>query len=220
MASAWPAPLQRQVQVLLDTFLLDPPALIGTASVGDLRRAHLMRPARIEPLSGYTENRAFVIVMTANNEPQLWVDPDDDSYRDMYRFFARSRLKVGAALDGDTYNFDHMFPRTAGALDGLSHVRMIAIAPKPNQSAGRTLEKRMAQRARTAAGGKVLRSATWMTIGKAAGFEGWDRLPDNDVAANLPVVAALFAHLASLGILPPAGAVERGLTAATLGRIR
>ncbi|MDB5381069.1 MAG: hypothetical protein JWO26_701, partial [Rhodospirillales bacterium] len=33
MATTWPAPLQHQVQVLLDNFLTDPPALIGTASI-------------------------------------------------------------------------------------------------------------------------------------------------------------------------------------------
>ncbi|MDB5381195.1 MAG: hypothetical protein JWO26_827 [Rhodospirillales bacterium] len=220
MATTWPAPLQHQVQVLLDNFLTDPPALIGTASIEDLRRASLMRTARIEPLSGYTESRAFVLVTVATNEQQLWVDPDDNSYRDMYRLFARTRLNVTAALDGDTYNFDHMFPRTAGALDGLSHVRMIAIAPRPNQSAGRTLEKRMAQRARNVAGGKVLRSATWMTIGKAAGFEGWESLPGENATANQAMVTALFAHLASIGITPPAGALEHGMTAGTLGKIR
>lgn len=218
MASGWPHALQHQVQVLLDTFLTDPPALIGTASIDDLRRAHLMRPAMIETLGALAMPRALVLVV--GNEPQLWVDPCDNTYRDIYRRFAVERLGVTEALDGDSFNFDHMFPRTAGALDGLSHVRMIAIAPRPNQSAGRTLEKRMAQRARGKAGGKVLRSATWMTIGKAAGFEGWEHLPEASTSGNRPVVAALFAHLASIGITPPAGAIEHGATAHTLGRIR
>lgn len=218
MVPGWPAPLQRQVQVLLDNFLKDPPALIGTASIPDLQRAHLMRPARFEALSGYPMDRAFVVLR--DNDPQLWVDPDDNSYRDIYRNFAVTRLQVTTPLTGDNFNFDHMFPRTAGALDGLSHVRMIAILPGPNQSAGRTLEKRMAQRARDVAGGKVLRSATWMTIGKAAGFEGWESLPDNATGGNSAVVARLFAHLATMGITPPAGGVEHGMTSYTLGRIR
>jgi len=218
MSPAWPYALQHQVQVLLNTFLGDPPALIGTASIDDLRRAHLMRPATIETLGSLTMTRGFVLVV--RNEPQLWVDPCDNSYRDIYRRFASERLGVTVPLDGSMFNFDHMFPRTAGALDGLSHVRMIAISPRPNQSAGRTLEKRMAQRARGKAKGKIVRSATWMTIGKAAGFEAWEQLPDTSASGNLPVVAALFAHLASIGITPPAGGVEHGLTADTLGRIR
>ncbi len=219
MVPDWPAGLRRQLQALLDTFLNDPPALIGTSSIALLAGASSIRGGvRVQTLGDYPLARAFVLVRGA--EPELWVDPDDNSYRDIYRRFARERLGVTEALEGDRFNFDHMFPRTAGALDGLSHVRMIAIAPRPNQAAGRTVEKRMAQRARAQPGRKILRSATWMTIGKAAGYEHWESLPADSQGGNAAAVAALFAHLASIGIQPPAGEIEIAATAHTLGRIR
>jgi hypothetical protein len=60
-----------------------------------------------------------------------------------------------------------------------------------------------------------------MTIGKATGFVGWESLPDSaDAQANMPVVRALFAHLAAHGIPADFPDLEQRLTAHTLTRIR
>ena len=59
-----------------------------------------------------------------------------------------------------------------------------------------------------------------MTIGKAAGFEGWTELPDEAAAGDPAVVRRLFDHLAAHRVTAPAGALEERLTAATLGQIR
>ena len=152
-------------------------------------------------------------------EPELWLDPRDKSYRDLFDAFARARLGIPRPTGAD-WNVDHVFPKAAGALDGLSHVRAMAIGAAGNQALGRTMEKVMKQRADAAPGTKLIRHATWMTIGKAAGYAGWDSLPDDTQRGNRPAVNALFGWLAGQGIMPPAGALEHGLTAHTMGRIR
>jgi hypothetical protein len=99
-------------------------------------------------------------------------------------------------------------------------VRWRSVHPATRQL-GRTIEKAMKQRADDTPGRKRIRHATWMTIGKAAGFTGWDSLPDSASASgNAAGVSALFIHLATLGMRPPVGALEQGLTAHTLTRIR
>lgn len=96
---------------------------------------------------------------------------------------------------------DHVFPKKAATLDGIAYVRMLAIPPGSNMAAGRTMERQMAGRAAASPRTKGARLATCYSIGKAAGFEGYDRLPDSeDATANLPAVRALFAHLRGFGL--------------------
>lgn len=222
----WPPAVRRQIGALWTQFKHAPgSAWIGIASIAPFLAAgatenvaayHFRR--RIEPLGNRPLSRAFVWMQ--GGEPELWVDPTASGYRDLYDEFARTRLGLtGRPTTG--FNIDHVFPKTAGALDGLSHVRMLAIAAPSNQAAGRTLEKAMAQRARTAPSHKTFRHAVWMTIGKATGFVGWEALPDStDASANLPLVRALFAYLAARGMPADFSDVEMHLTAHTLTRIR
>lgn len=220
MVESWPPPLRQQVQALLNQFLQSPPALIGTKSIPDLERTKLIRDGRVETLGSQPLTRAFVWFEGA--EPQLWVDPANSGYRDLYDQFARAHLGLPGRPSGTAFNVDHVFPRRAGALNGLSHVRILAIGADANQSTGRTVEKAMAGRARKAPSGKVLHSATWMSIGKAAGFASWTRLPDGPDATgdSEELVEDLFRYLKNLGIAPPLGVLEHKLTAYTLGRIR
>lgn len=219
----WPPVLLRQVRTLVRQFLAGGEAWIGVGGIeclgtGPVRTGTMRLGGRIETLGNRPLAQAFVWMQGA--EPELWLDPAASGYRDLYDEFARTRLGL-AGRPTTGFNIDHVFPKTAGALDGMSHVRMLAIAAPANQAAGRTLEKAMAQRARAAAGRKRIRHATWMTIGKAAGFIGWEALPDSaDAKANMPVVRALFAHLAACGIHADFPAVEQRLTAHTLMRIR
>lgn len=98
---------------------------------------------------------------------------------------------------------DHVFPKKAGALSGVAYVRMLAIAPGGNMDAGRTVERAMAERAGAVANPKLVRHATYVSIGKATGFVGWEHLPDSaDAAANMAAVTALFAHLGAFGVPP------------------
>jgi hypothetical protein len=218
----WPAALRQQANALLSQFLNAPPALIGIAGLEHLSNLNRLYGGRVEVLGSEPMDRAFVWMHGA--EPQLWVNPASNAYRDLYDQFARERLNLPGRPSGTDFNIDHLFPRTAGELDGLSHVRMMAIGARSNQSAGRTLEKAMAGRAREAAGGKVIRSATWQTIGKVAGFAGWESLPANrgegNPAVNRRLVQALFDHLQGLGITPPAGGVELVMTEFMIGGIR
>lgn len=223
MTAAWPDPLRRQVQTLLGQFLhQDTGAWIGIAGLEAMRLAALTLPpgeaGRLQALGRRPLSQAFVWVQGAG--PQLWVDPTDAGYRDLYQEFAVAHLGLPGRPDGAAFNIDHVFPKAAAALDGLTHVRVLAIEAAGNQSAGRTLEKAMKQRASLASRGRTMRKATWMSIGKATNFTGWESLPEAAAAGNAAVVARLFAHLAARGITPPAGALEQGLTAHTLGRIR
>jgi hypothetical protein len=223
MTIAWPEPLRRQVQGLVDQFLgQDTGAWIGIGGIEALTRAALTLPrgmsGRVETLGGRPLTQA--LVWMHGTEPQLWVDPAYGGYREAYADFAVERLGLAGRPDGGSFNIDHVFPKAAAALDGLSHVRMLAIEAPGNQSAGRTLEKAMKQRADAAPNARGMRKATWMSIGKASNFTGWEALPEVLAAGNQALVARLFAHLAARGIVPPAGAVEQRMTAHTLGRIR
>ncbi len=225
MIPGWPVPLQRQLQVLVAQFLTGSGAAwIGIASIERLGTTGAFPPTqrrggRLETLGHHAMAKAFVWVQ--GSEPELWLDPRDKNYRDLFDEFARTRLGMAGRPTGSDWNVDHVFPKAAGALDGLSHVRAMSIGAPGNQALGRTVEKVMKQRADKKPGRKEIRHATWMTIGKAAGFIGWDALPDSESpTANLPACRALFAYLAGMGIVAPSGAIEERLTAHTLTRIR
>ncbi|WP_426959779.1 hypothetical protein [Muricoccus radiodurans] len=217
----WPEPLRRQVQTLVTQFLRGTgEAWIGVTGidcfgVGQRFPGTMRLGGRMEALGSRPPSRAFVWVQ--GTEPELWVDPRDSGYRDLFDEFARGWLNLSGRPTGTAWNIDHVFPKAAGRLNGLSHVRALAIGAEGNQAAGRTLERAMSDRAGDAPRRKRIRHATWMTIGKAAGFTGWESLPDSeDPVANAPVVAALFAHLVGLGITVPHAGLERSLTARTL----
>ncbi len=215
----WPTALQRQFLTLLHQ-LEEGHAYIGVSSIKYLvgeRYGPRRLGGRIEVLASQPFSRAFVWMQGA--EPELWVDPRDPGYRDLFHTFAKERLGIDRPT-GTEWNIDHLFPKAAGALDGMSHVRAMAIRAHGNQSLGRTVEKAMKHRAAEVPSKKNIRSATWMTIGKVAGYAGWHNLPDSEAAGNTEAVADLFAYLETLGIKPPAGALELELTAHTLSRIR
>ncbi len=154
-------------------------------------------------------------------ETEFWLSPARADHRALFERFAQRHLGA-PGLDGAGVQIDHLFPRTAGALDGLAYVRMLAIPPAANMAAGRTVERAMAARARAAPGTKRVRHATYVSIGKATGFAGWQSMPDSaNSAANRAAVAALFSHLRAFGV--PAGvltSLDAGLTAHTLTRLR
>lgn len=225
--AVWPAPLVAQFSALLRQFLAgEASAWIGIDSLDRMealsRTPGMARIAgRMEVLSSRVPpTRAFVRVQ--ENDPELWIDPelDRDTCRRYFNTFAKRWLAMPGRPGGDLVNIDHLFPQAPALADGLSHVRLMAVDPEANQIAGSTLEQGMTRRSKAVANGKVIRHATWMTIGKAAGFVGWEELPSGDAPGNQAVVARLFAHLAARGIHPPGGTMELGLTAGTLATIR
>jgi hypothetical protein len=153
--------------------------------------------------------------------PELWLAPAKTGYRRAFERFAVRELGA-AGLDGANVQIDHVFPKGAARRGGLGYVRMLAVPPESNMAAGRTLEKAMVAR-NDALGprGKRTRLATYFSIGKAAGFVGYDALPDDDAAVNAPLAAALLSHLRDFGLPPEVlTALDALLTASRAGDLR
>lgn len=132
--------------------------------------------------------------------PELWLAPEKTGYRRAFERFAVRELGA-AGLEGADVQIDHVFPKGAGRLGGLAYVRMLAVPPESNMAAGRTLEKAMVAR-NDALGprAKRTRMATYFSIGKATGFDGYDGLPDEEEGGNLALAGALMAHLRDFGL--------------------
>jgi hypothetical protein len=154
--------------------------------------------------------------------PELWLSPTKTGYRAAYERFAR-RFLGASGLEGANVQIDHVFPKKAGALGGLAYVRMLAIPPESNMAAGRTLEREMVARNDDfGARGKRTRMATYFSIGKATGFVGYERLPDDGSSPiNSDLSAALITYLRGFGlpadVLTP---LDQNLTAHTASRLR
>jgi hypothetical protein len=202
-------------------------AWIGIASLdgfgGVLAGGLWRRGGRFEVLSDIGIADGFVWRPDRGPDgPELWLSPTKTGYRDAYERFARRYLGA-SGLTGADVQIDHVFPKKAGALGGLAYVRMLAIPPESNMAAGRTLEREMvARNADFGARGKLTRMATYFSIGKATGFVGYERLPDDGASAiNGELSAALIAYLRGFGL--PADvltALDQNLTAHTAGRLR
>ena len=156
------------------------------------------------------------------DEPELWLAPSKTGYRAAFGQFARICLGAGS-LDVANVQIDHVFPKKAGVLGGLAYVRMLAIPPESNMAAGRTLERAMVARNEDfGARGKETRMATYFAIGKATGFIGYERLPDDSGSApNADLAKALMIHLRNFGlpadVLTP---LDQQLLAHTASRLR
>jgi hypothetical protein len=154
--------------------------------------------------------------------PELWLSPTRKGYRAAYERFAR-RFLGAPGLDGADVQIDHVFPKKAGALGGLAYVRMLAIPPESNMAAGRTLEREMVARNDDfGARGKQTRMATYFSIGKATGFTGYERLPDDGSSPiNSDLSAALIAYLRGFGLPGDVlTSLDQNLTTHTAGRLR
>ncbi|MBR0670113.1 hypothetical protein [Neoroseomonas soli] len=132
--------------------------------------------------------------------PELWLAPEKTGYRRAFERFAVRELGA-SGLEGADVQIDHVFPKGAGRLGGLAYVRMLAVPPESNMAAGRTLEKAMVAR-NDALGprAKPARMATYFSVGKATGFDGYDSLPDEEEGGNLGLAGALIAHLRGFGL--------------------
>jgi hypothetical protein len=213
-------------------------ACIGVTRIKPFRRAkeHPLMPrssGRLETLGAQAIARAFVWVGRAG--PERWVDPRMFGDRSLGEAFACGWLGlIGRPTAG--FTIDPMFTKTAGPLDGLTRMRLIAIDAAANQAAGRTLERAIADRARAVLGRcettrnqggtprepKPIRHVTWMTLEQANGLaSALEHLPGSaDAVANLLLVRALFAHLAACSIRADFPRVRQPLTAHTLTRHR
>jgi hypothetical protein len=156
------------------------------------------------------------------DEPELWLAPTKTGYRDAFERFA-VRYLAAAGLNGADVQIDHVFPKSAGVLGGLSHVRMLAIPPMSNMAAGRTVERAMvARNEELGPRGKSTRLATYYSIGKATGFAAYDRMPDDATSVlNQALAQSLLMHLRSYGLPDDVlTALDQRLTASRLGTLR
>lgn len=200
-------------------------AWIGVRSLDGLQGAPAnglwRRGGKLQPAPGLSLTEGFIWRPTLPGEPELWLSPHKTGYRRAFEGFAKRELGA-TGLDGADVQIDHVFPKGAGKLGGLGYVRMLAVPPASNMAAGRTLEKAMVGRNdELGPRGKVTRLATYFSIGKATGFDGYASLPDEDAAGNRALVGALFAHLRGFGL--PAevlGRLDASLTAARAGTLR
>jgi hypothetical protein len=202
-------------------------AWIGVASLDGfhgLPRNGLCRlGGRYEPLPGLGIADGVVWRPDAGpDEPELWLSPTVTGYRPIFERFAQRYLGAPGLAAADV-QIDHVFPKKAASLGGMRYVRMLAIPPDSNMAAGRTLERLMAGRNRSlGARRKATRMATYFAIGKASGFVGYERLPDDGASpANADLARALMAHLRGFGL--PGDVLtdfDRSLTAGTIGALR
>lgn len=187
-------------------------------------RLRLLRDGgRYEPMPGLSTSEGVVWRPdTPPDGPELWLAPTKTGYRAVFERFARQYLGA-AGLDGADVQIDHVFPKKAGILGGLSHVRMLAIPPESNMAAGRTLERAMVARNEDlGARGKLTRMATYFAIGKATGFVGYEQMPDDDDSVpNQALAQALMGHLRAFGVPNDVlTALDLKLTADRLGSFR
>lgn len=226
-----PAWVTRQIAAFVRQFAGAPgEAWIGVDSLAGFEPVDRTRPSlrlmrdfgaggRYELLPGLSLDNGFIWRPAgAEAEPELWLDPTVSGYRATFERFA-NRFLGASGLSSANVQIDHVFPKKAGSLDGLAYVRMLAIPPDSNMAAGRTVERAMADRARARGNGKLVRHATYVSIGKATGYSGWDSLPNStDASANQPAVRGLFAHLRTFGLPPDVlSDLDQTLTA---GRLR
>jgi hypothetical protein len=202
-------------------------AWIGIASLdgfGGMPSNGLWRPGgRFEVLSDIGIADGFLWRPDRGPDgPELWLSPTKKGYRDAYARFARRFLNA-PGLDGADVQIDHVFPKKAGALGGLAYVRMLAIPPESNMAAGRTLEREMVARNNDfGARGKETRMATYFSVGKATGFTGYERLPDDGSSRiNSDLSGALITYLRGFGL--PGDVLtqlDQKLLTHTAGRLR
>lgn len=186
------------------------------------RQAPMRIDGRMEIAPGLALADGFVWRPNAGQEqPELWLDPGYGSYRRAFERFAIREFGVGGLDDADV-QIDHVFPKSSALRNDFGFVRMLAVPPAGNMSAGRTIEKAMVARNDThGPSARGTRMATYFSVGKATGFAGYEALPHDEGEANAPLVAALFAHLRWFGL--PAEvltALDALLTADRAGNIR
>lgn len=196
----------RQIAGLLEQFCAPGgnAAWIGVQGLNGLSgmpEAGLWRQGgRMEPAPDLDASEGFVWRPETGGVPELWLAPEKTGYRRAFERFAVRELGA-PGLDGADVQIDHVFPKGAGRAGGLGFVRMLAVPPESNMAAGRTLEKAMVGRnAALGARAKVTRLATYFSVGKAAGFVGYEGLPDEEGEGNLAMATALMAHLRDFGV--------------------
>ncbi|MBR0683308.1 hypothetical protein GXW74_22675 [Roseomonas eburnea] len=199
-----PSWVTRQIDDFVQDFARST-ALIGAETTTALLRAHMTGQdrydGRIETSPDLSSSEGFVWrPAAADRLPQLWLDPGKTGYRAAFERFAIRELGA-PGLDGADVHIDHVFPKRAAAMGGLGYVRMLAVPPESNMAAGRTLEKAMVGRnAQFGRRAKDTRLATYFSIGKATGFDGYAALPDGEPGGNWDLAVALFAHLRAFGV--------------------
>jgi hypothetical protein len=216
--------LHLQAEALIQQFFAEyNVAWIGIPDLGWLTRRQTLDGGTVVSLPGATAQEA-VIWRDSKNRAELWVKPEekaDDGIGAYARAWRQFVQLVGhTAPVGEVGHrklaVDHLYPETAGARLGLSHVRVMAVDRRANSLLGSTTE-------RAAAGGKPgtlrPRFATYFTLAKVAGFQGSFARRHGSAS----VAQGLLDYLRAEGYPVPAGALaslESDLTAASLDWFR
>lgn len=200
-------------------------AWIGVPERSWLTRRQTMDGGHVEALPGAAAEDA-VIWRDTKNRAELWVKPEEkaDEGTGAYARAWRQFVQLIAAttpvseLAGRKLAVDHLYPETAGARLGLSHVRVMAVDRRANSLVGSTTETAAA---RDKSGRLRPRFATYFTLAKVSGFQG--SLARRNASGS--VAQALFAHLRAQGYPVPANAspmasFEQELTASSLDWFR
>jgi hypothetical protein len=198
-------------------------AWIGVPDLGWLTRRQTMHGGQVVALPGAAAPDA-VIWRDANGRAELWVKPEEKAdegtgaYARAWRQFVQviGHTAPVSELAGRRLAIDHLYPETAAARLGLSHVRVMAVDRRANSLLGSTTE-------RAAAGGKPgtlrPRFATYFTLAKVSGYQG--SLARRNASAG--VALGLLDYLRAQGYPVPAGALavtEAELTASSLDWFR
>lgn len=212
--------VRRQAEALVAQFFAPGnTAWIAVPDMGWLARRQTLDGGRTEALPGAEASEALVWRDEAD-QAELWVAPEVKTtagtgrYARHFKGFV-SRFSQGSTqLDMDGLAVDHLYPETAAARLGFSHVRVMAVDRRSNSLLGSTVE---AAAARTKTGAVRPRFATYFTLAKVSGFQG--SLAKREASGK--VGRALIAHLRASGFAVPADAMvdptlEAELTASSL----
>lgn len=216
--------LRLQAETIVQQFFAHSNAAwIGVPDLGWLTQRQGMHGGKIAALPGFATAEA-VIWRDATDRPELWVKPEEKAdegtgaYARAWRQFVQLTGHTAplAELSGRKLAVDHLYPETAAARLGLSHVRVMAVDRRANSLLGSTTE-------RAAAGPKTgslrPRFATYFTLAKVSGFQG--SFARRHGAAG--VAQALLAYLREQGYPVPADAtraLDEKLTASSIAWFR
>jgi hypothetical protein len=216
--------LHQQVAALVEQYFANTNiAWIAVPDLEWLTRRQSMDGGQVTALPGFASDEG-IIWRDAKGRVELWARAEEkategtDLYNRAWREFVKlnARTQPMSDVNGRKLQVDHLYPETAAARLGLSHVRLLPFDARPNRTVGSTVEK-------AAAGPKPgtlrPRFATPFTLAKASGFQQSFARRNN----SADVARALWDYLKAQGYPVSSGALaalDMGLTASTLDWFR
>ena len=202
--------MQKQQRTLCEQFVglggREGDAQIGVQSLELFTFRGYLFGGQIASLPGVAREDAFVW-SRGEGDHELWVKseqkgtPGAGKYGTYWNTFCKDFFGVEWNISGKRVNIDHLFPETAGTLQGLAYIRLLPVSAEPNRAQS-ALEKQMVAREKEinqASPGtprKPVRHATPETLAKVTGFEEWIILPENrDDFTDIGLITRLVDHV-------------------------